>query len=1583
MNLPEHLVGVPQTFSDRLQLGTWHADLVHDRIIWSRHLYVMMGIRREDFAHHRAAYLACVHPDDQAHVEQTLNEAIAQASSFGHEYRILHPQRGLRWLRTLGDVILDDQGHVIALEGVCQDITDEMLSKQALSDQHAYCSKLFSITRDLIFVHPMASHPEERVYFERVNPAVIQTLGYSENEILKLGPWDLVSEDEYSEIEHEMSELQSKANLTFQKWILCKNGEKKLFEMHTDTFVEDGITKAITIARSLHERQQQQKLQDSLNQRLHAMVQLSQTPFESEDALIAEALEFAVQLSDSKIGYFHFVNEDQESLSLGMWSSDVHKHCTTVHDNHYPLSQAGIWADCARLKKPVIHNDYGAVSNKKGLPEGHIHLERHMSLPILEGDQVRVILGVGNKQEPYNETDIQQLQILAEYTWKMLVKHRAEQENRQQKQLYQSLVQSIAEGLIRVDVQGQIQAYNAKALEILELSAEQLLTINYRSPIVFETWGPLHVDGRPYQWQEYPIEICFQTGIAIANQIMGTHRQSGDLRWLKLHLEPVKNRSGDTEAIVITFEDITDKHLHEQQLIVSQQILSAIFENTIQLKALLAPDGTILNVNRIALEMIGSSKEQLVGKSFITTPWWTHDPRQMQTLQVAFEKARLGQAFQSRVTHRDRDQNLRVIDFNLIPLFDTHQSVSHILATGHDITDLEHSLSQLKSTENQLRTLISNLPGFVYISDVFDREKVLFVSEGVHAITGYSASELLQGKMTFTSLISPEYFDVLQHTIHKAVIDHQTFEMVYLIDRPDGSPRWILERGSGVYNDLNEALYIESFISDITNQKQTEIALQRATQMLESAQSLAQMGHWEWYYPDGDVFWSPELYRIFESDEIYSSFDNFLKLVHPEDQPIHIAAFQKMMAHPEHFLQTPMQLTYRFVTAKGNIKYLHSQINSVFDSEHQLTGFFGVFQDVTQQRQLELELERLNRHLDQEVQLRTVELIDVISNLNARMQQIQLLNQIALILQVHQPLEQIQSRLHELIQNMFASFEVTLEFERMPQTLLNSCQDALYCMPIQLERRRVGAICLIRRTASEAMLKQHDLFLLETTQQLIVAYLTRDSLYKSLLSARQLAEQASHSKSLFLANMSHEIRTPMNAILGFSQLLQEQIHDPQHQMYLDTIRHSGEALLRLINDVLDLSKIEAGKLELHLTPTQVKQLLKDTYNLFVASFEHKNIRFEILISGDVPEWCLLDGIRVQQILLNFLGNALKFTEHGEVKLCLDVHLLPDQTYFMRFQVKDTGPGLSDEDQARLFQPFEQGKQQRNQGTGLGLAISRQLAELMSARLSVESQEGHGSTFSLSFDQVKAVDSPQIMNVTAAVVPENFLPARILVADDVESNRVLTQGFLTDFPFEIDLAENGLNALQICEKNLPDLILMDIKMPIMDGKEALQKLRESPRTEAIPVIALTAFGLNHDQSDLLKQGFDAYLSKPLQKQDLLHLIERFLPQKRHLEYKQLEPPAQWSCTPQMAIEFEQLYQDVWLPQWQELQHSYIVNEIEAFLSELEAKLDGFLLPDLVSHFGRIRQLLSHLQIEEARESLVVWMQELKNTRFRVK
>ncbi|WP_223789834.1 transporter substrate-binding domain-containing protein [Marinicella meishanensis] len=386
---------------------------------------------------------------------------------------------------------------------------------------------------------------------------------------------------------------------------------------------------------------------------------------------------------------------------------------------------------------------------------------------------------------------------------------------------------------------------------------------------------------------------------------------------------------------------------------------------------------------------------------------------------------------------------------------------------------------------------------------------------------------------------------------------------------------------------------------------------------------------------------------------------------------------------------------------------------------------------------------------------------------------------------------------------------------------------------------------------------------------------------QQLLETTAHAEEANQAKSLFLANMSHEIRTPMNAIIGFTELLDEQIQEPHLKSYVKTIRSAGDTLLMLINDILDLSKIEAGKIDSQTVAFNPHEYFEDIGQIFSINMQKKGLQLVLDIDPSVPDILQLDINHLRQVMFNLLGNAIKFSEQGLIHLRVNTFESSRRHTGLEIAVQDQGIGIPESDHERIFEAFEQQKNQdRNQysGTGLGLAISKKLVQHMGGDITVQSAVGQGACFTIRLPKVPIPSSQQATASLPNRQPQNkqyrFKSGVLLVVDDNYQNRALIAEYFADSAVTSIHAENGLDALNCVAKHAIDLVLMDIRMPVMDGYEAAKKIKATH--PEMPIIALTASVLKDDHDRIEQGSFDGFIPKPVIKNRLFEALSEFLP-----------------------------------------------------------------------------------------------------------
>jgi PAS domain S-box-containing protein len=858
----------------------------------------------------------------------------------------------------------------------------------------------------------------------------------------------------------------------------------------------------------------------------------------------------------------------------------------------------------------------------------------------------------------------------------------------------------------------------------------------------------------------------------------------------------------------------------------------------------------------------------------------------------------------------------------LIPQFRRHREAAIKLAqrnVGLELSraQLEQQASELRRAAEALRRSEERSRDFAEIaSDWFweqdaDLRYTWFSDSGKHPQLVFNLIGQTRWEMVTEGVSEDEWVR------HKALLAaRQPFhDFRYIRTGADGIPHNISVSGKPVFDDHGTFCGYRGAGRDITAQVAAEEALRRATAEAEAAraeaeasrrraeeanrqlldaQRIGKFGHWVSDEATRTVRWSPQMFDIAGIPQVEAlSVAAACASIHPDDRPEFAATIARAIR-----TRATLHLEHRWIRPDGELRWVHIDMSPRYDEAGTCIHVLGTAQDITERKQAEERLKAAQRQLIDAIEAISegFVLFDaqdryVLTNSRYRERNPHLVDYFAPGTSYETMLRAaIASGIYDVGDDPEAWIRRNLEWHQAcDRPLERQRRDGSWTRLVE-HRTHDGGIVGIRTDITA--IKNAEAALVRKVQDLEAAQerlerMGRDlkAMAEDVARARDAAEAASRAKSEFLANMSHEIRTPMNGIVGMNALLLRSELTAEQRQYALAVRDSADALLTLINGILDISKLEAGKIEIETIDFDLIDVVEGVVRLLEPKAQDKGIELVAAIAPAAGIGFRGDPMRLRQVLLNLVDNAIKFTERGRVAVEVTATAPEDGSSRVRVEIIDTGIGMSPEAQASLFEKFTQADNsitRRFGGTGLGLAISKQLATLMGGEIGVSSALGQGSRFWFAVALAPAAAPVARPSPVAAAVPASAGETppsrsvqgslRVLVAEDNRINQQLAAMLLASAGHRVDLAENGEEAVAAVQANDYDIVLMDVQMPVLDGIQATSRIRALPPPKcAVPIIAVTAHAMAGAREQYLSSGMDGYLSKPLDLDALLDTL----------------------------------------------------------------------------------------------------------------
>jgi PAS domain S-box-containing protein len=800
---------------------------------------------------------------------------------------------------------------------------------------------------------------------------------------------------------------------------------------------------------------------------------------------------------------------------------------------------------------------------------------------------------------------------------------------------------------------------------------------------------------------------------------------------------------------------------------------------------------------------------------------------------------------------------------------------------------------------------------------------------------------------------------------------------LFRINHPLRGVRHIQFNSKPILDVEGKSQKVHGTMQDVTEWREIQEQIHLASSRLRIATEAGRFGVWDWDIPNNFLVWDDTMFELFHNnrDEFDGTLNSWIMLLHPDDRDL----FNNEVALAVS-AQKEVDFEFRIIVpnSRREIRYIRTKATLMRDSNGNPLHMIGVNWDVTNDRRIQEQLRRSEYLMNESQLLAKVGSWEY--------------NIITGDMLWSEGLYAIVGKEYNTDILTFFDFVDCIHTDDKAN-FMNVIEHSMFSSAsFQLEHRIVlpdGEVRHVLTIGQPYLGANNNVLRFNGSVQDITDSKRNEQI---VLLAKEEAERANKAKSEFLANMSHEIRTPMNAVLGFASLLNTTVTDPIQKEYTKSISSSGKALMQIINDILDLSKIESGMMTVQPEMMPLIDIVEEMGTVFSTKLSEKSLSFELKKVGMIPPMVYLDEVRVRQILFNLIGNAIKFTEKGGITVTISAEY-PDgfkpssdsehKIQRLSIAVTDTGIGIANEQQQGVFAAFRQVEGQSNRkygGTGLGLTICKKLANIMGGDITIESTLGIGTTFTVSISDV-AYSNESVQNEKQESVRIQFAPARVLIVDDIEENRKLLTAYCADVGLEFTVAESGNEAKELVLSHKPDVVLTDIRMDNGNGFELARYFREREDLNTIPLIALSASILHERDGGV--SLFDGFLLKPILRSDLLSLLTRFLPHTIINEEDTLHR-GEGLCSQDSEFDTEQIEQ---IPEyveslrqikdniWAKASGTLGSNDVEEFITQVDTVANNFKSVGMCRYTQKVRTALDSfdivsLQHEIGRYALIV-------------
>ncbi len=896
--------------------------------------------------------------------------------------------------------------------------------------------------------------------------------------------------------------------------------------------------------------------------------------------------------------------------------------------------------------------------------------------------------------------------------------------------------------------------------------------------------------------------------------------------------------------------DITDRMQTEETIRKSERKMRSLFEQTNDAVFIIDLDGKYIETNHRAAEMFGYSHEEM---QTLSVQQLSSEPAQSQAILA---KLLQGEKIPPYNRHLlKKDGTLFPVEINVRLVYDKTGEPIYIQSVVRDITHRYQEEEFMRARDTLLQKLSQQVPGAIYQYQFYPSGKFSFpyVSENIQQLFELSAEEAKKDPSAVFSRLHPDDYPTVMDSILDSYLSLSIWELEYRVVLPEKGTRWL----SGIANPEKQtdgSVLWHGYTSDITTRKQEEKLLQKLKEQFELAIDGSNDGIWDWNIRTNELFLSVRWKEMlgYRDEELKNEFNTFASLIYPEDFPEVMKYVDRCLTGSTDYYE----IDFRMLHKNGSLRWISARGAAVRDESGKPYRMAGSHTDITDRKIAEENLQRSEEKFRNLVN----SISDIIFTLDINLRY---------------------SGVYGKWINTFGFTKETFLGKTCTEIFGEEKAEVHQKAAAKALKGQVVTYEWEMQTGSETLYFQTTLSPIYNHEGAVIGL---SGLGRDITSTRRAAElekeiqltrNTVEFKQKFLASMSHEIRTPLTGVMGITELLRSTPLDKTQEEYLRILESSSENLRKIIDQVLDYSRIEAGKVRLNIHDFPLSVICLSAENLF-KSMCCKPIAFHCTIDPALPGKIKADQKRITQVINNMLTNAIKYTAQGTITLGIRLHSwLNDDEYLTEVCITDTGAGIEKDKFDNIFKPFSNVHSidsANYEGAGLGLSICKELVELHGGTIGFDSEQSKGSRFWFTFKTGKAVNTEYQEKPSRKNQPAK--PLNILVAEDKDMTRKVVKILLSGMGHSVSLANNGKEALDQIAPGKFDLVLMDIQMPVMDGITATQKLREKFPAGLPPIVGFSANNFEGDREKYMEEGLDEFISKPLKKENFQRITEIF-------------------------------------------------------------------------------------------------------------